>query len=344
MSRSPGQEQNYSGTDLRAHAHQLTQRVVHLEADLELLQRRKIQLERENETFAAAAQRPDLEAKLAAALASNARLEAECERHRAADLRRFELEAQQDEIARSFSELQLVVSQLVARVGSMNMRRAPSADDAGLARTGAIALRSKMGRSTKADRGGSRDRSCLCGQRRGCPKCWTRTGHKSPPPQPQRRRSPVSSDDVVGAQCAELQVECQFLRQRLASEERACARVECQVLQGRLTSEAEACARARASHDNLVRELHSERYTADAPATHRNRRPGDAASPSRSSPGAKFSWAGAALSPSTAGVGSVEAGSQAQSFASSAHSLKAELQIPQEGFEVGEMSSSRWRS
>lgn len=132
-----GNESLHSGARMQ----QLSQRVVHLEADLALLRQRKVQLEHENESLAAAAQRPDLEAKLSDALATTERLEAECRRHRAESARRAELEQQQIKIARTFSELQGVVSQLVRRLGELDAERVRLTEERSTQEAIAAALR-----------------------------------------------------------------------------------------------------------------------------------------------------------------------------------------------------------
>uniref|UniRef100_A0A7R9ZUH5 Uncharacterized protein n=1 Tax=Pyrodinium bahamense TaxID=73915 RepID=A0A7R9ZUH5_9DINO len=184
-----------------ARAQQLSQRVAHLEADLAFLQRRKAQLERENEALAAAAaQRPDLEARLREALATGALLEAECRRHRAEGVRREELEEQQADIARSFSELQGVVSQLVRRLSEINAQHARLSEEKGAAEAAAAALRVELqkwrsmrtsttasvpghghghgtvGRGANVAHGRSHSRafSSCGGPCRGCPTCRLR--------------------------------------------------------------------------------------------------------------------------------------------------------------------------
>ena len=75
---------------VEAKLQQLSQKVVHLEADVEILQRRNAELERENEELAAKAKRPDLEARLRDVLAENARLEAELEKRTEEGRRRLQ--------------------------------------------------------------------------------------------------------------------------------------------------------------------------------------------------------------------------------------------------------------
>eukprot|EP00435_Cladocopium_sp_Y103_P046067 s865_g13.t1 len=125
---------------------QLALKVSHLEADVQQLRTRKEELERENQALAsAAAAGPGLELKLselqaellklrtrneelerekevsnsglaeklADCEAAREKLEDECRQHLAESERRAELEKQQADVARSFQELQNVVSQLL---------------------------------------------------------------------------------------------------------------------------------------------------------------------------------------------------------------------------------------
>mmetsp|Transcript_18747 Transcript_18747/g.41091 ORF Transcript_18747/g.41091 Transcript_18747/m.41091 type:complete len:455 (+) Transcript_18747:85-1449(+) len=144
-SSSTSLEAPAQGLSSEARAQQLLQRVAHLEADLTLLRQRKGQLELENEVLAAkAAQQADLEVRLAEAQQQNSRLEAECRRHRAESARRAELELQQAEIARSFTELQGVVSQLVQRLGELDTQRARLVEEKGAAEASAASLRAEL--------------------------------------------------------------------------------------------------------------------------------------------------------------------------------------------------------
>lgn len=298
-----------------ARAQQLSQRVAHLEADLALLRQRKAQLEHENEVLAAAAaEKPDLEARLREALIAGARLEAECRRHRAEGARREGLEAQQAEIARSFSDLQGVVTQLVRRLAEINAQHQRLADEKGAAEAAAAALRVELqkwrtlrataaasapagcvghcaghcgtatGRAANALHGRSQSWACTScgGRRRGCHTCRLRCrvdlGQQRLTGTPPRRGglAPAAGRGCAAVQqrgatvgwlqqpplataagdqqrrrqlqqqaaLAEAQIECELLRQSLASEERACD----QAKQGRsgLFQEC-SCAEARTS-------------------------------------------------------------------------------------------------
>eukprot|EP00434_Breviolum_minutum_P022332 symbB.v1.2.019709.t1/scaffold1571.1/size154223/3 len=136
---------------------QLALKVSHLEADVQQLRKRKEELERENEALAAAAaatpglerQLTDLKGenqslrtrkeelerekedlsnsgltqKLAECEAAREKLEEECRQHLAESERRAELEKQQADVARSFAELQNVVSQLLPWLSELYEQR-----------------------------------------------------------------------------------------------------------------------------------------------------------------------------------------------------------------------------
>jgi len=261
-----------------ARAQQLAQRVVHLEADLELLHQRKAQLEHENEVLAAAvAEKRDLEARLQEALVMGARLEAECRKHRAEDARRVELEEQQAQVYRSFTELQGVVSQLAKRLTEVNAQRMRLSEEKGAAEAAAAALRVELqkwrriqattteghglshaghtavGRATNTVRGRSYSWGCCScgGRRRGCHTCRLRCRadfthplmgtspgrglgtHQRGSCQPQQPHSGTgnSGNAETMLELTEAKIECELLRQQIASEERACAEAR----QGRTT-------------------------------------------------------------------------------------------------------------
>lgn len=130
-----------------ARAKQMEQRAAHLEADVAILQKRKAELEKENEDLAAAAARqPELERQLAEAVATTARLEAECQSHRVEAARKASLERQQAEIAVSFRELQAVVSQLAKRLGEMDFQLARVTVEKNSAKASYATLRAELDR------------------------------------------------------------------------------------------------------------------------------------------------------------------------------------------------------
>lgn len=175
-------------------AQQLSQRVAHLEADLALITRRKVELERENEVLAGTASRQQelelalerakagkagleaeltnevvarqrLEAELVTVNASRDSLEAECRQHREDSGRRRELEVQQASIASAFNELQGVVAQLVQRLTTLDLQRAQLADEKKAAEAAAADLRTELQRwrSSHAN-AGARSRSTASGR------------------------------------------------------------------------------------------------------------------------------------------------------------------------------------
>mmetsp|Transcript_107641 Transcript_107641/g.303180 ORF Transcript_107641/g.303180 Transcript_107641/m.303180 type:complete len:375 (-) Transcript_107641:287-1411(-) len=230
-------------------AQQLLQRVVHLEADVALLARRKAELELENEALAAAASRQsDLEASLAKAIADRDRLEAGCRRHSAESARRAELEAQQQNIARAFAELQGVVAQLVQRVVVLDAQRTKLSKEKNAAESIAAALRAELqeyrafwglatgpgppNRSSGSFRHGRGGYRLRC---RAEAHPWATTPPRRHATAVQQRSavdaasarrsaSPGAGDETVELQLAVAKVQCEALRQRLLCEEQACAR------------------------------------------------------------------------------------------------------------------------
>jgi len=267
-----------------ARAHQLSQRVAHLEADLLLLQKRKAQLERENEALAvAAAQRADLEVhlsetlaakehlevRLSEVLAANVCLEEECcARAEEAD-QREQWETQQAEIGRSFTELQGVVSLLVRRLAVINSQYQRLADEKGAAEAAAAALRlelykwqalraSKVGHNlavscSRANAGRSSSSFSSSRARLRCrvdlEKQLTRTPprRRCAPSQRNSRQIPYSS---VYSGCTQpsAAVVAEFAQ----------AKIECELLQQRLMSEEQVCAQLRPKDVCLEEARHEE--------------------------------------------------------------------------------------
>lgn len=157
---------------------QLALKVSHLEADVQQLRTRKEELERENQALAtAAAQGPSLELKLselqaevlklgtrneelerekeevtnsglaeklADCEAAREKLEEECRQHLAESERRAELEKQQADVARSFQELQNVVSQLLPWLSELYDQRSRLLEEKSAAEESATKLKSEL--------------------------------------------------------------------------------------------------------------------------------------------------------------------------------------------------------
>ncbi|CAK8991787.1 unnamed protein product [Durusdinium trenchii] len=160
---------------------QLALKVSHLEADVQQLRHRKEELERENEALAGAACRPDLEQRvkdlqaevdklrmrkdelerdqeawgckrrdlstqLAECQAAREKLEEEYRQHRAESERRAELEKQQADVAKSFAELQGVVSQLLPWLSELYEQRSRLLEEKSAAEDSATKLKSELQR------------------------------------------------------------------------------------------------------------------------------------------------------------------------------------------------------
>lgn len=292
-----------------AQTHLLSRRVAHLEADLSLLQHRKAQLERENEVLAgAAAQRNDLEVQLSEtlaanthlevqlseALAANARLKAECCKRAEEAARQEQWETQQAEIARSFAELQGVVSLLVRRLAVINSQHQRLADEKGAAEAAAAALRVELyqWQAVRASRVGSwtvstapvsgtghnlavsrssanAGRSCNVGSSSSSSFSSSRARLRCPdreqqltrtPPRrrcaPSQRSSRQLPYSSVYSGCTQ---PCSAMMAEFAQ-----AKIECELLQHRLMSEEQVCAQLQPPSDLGLEEAKNEEQAARA--------------------------------------------------------------------------------
>lgn len=123
---------------------ELEKRVKELQAEVQQLRQRTQELEKEKEAMASERQR--LEEQLTESQANCSRLEEECRQHAAERERRAELENQQADVARSFAELQAVVAQLLPWLGELDTQRSRLLEEKGHAEAMATSLRSELQR------------------------------------------------------------------------------------------------------------------------------------------------------------------------------------------------------
>ncbi|CAE7298659.1 unnamed protein product [Symbiodinium sp. CCMP2456] len=123
---------------------ELEKRVKELQAEVQQLRQRTQELEKEKEAVASERQR--LEEQLTESQANCTRLEEECRQHAAERERRAELENQQADVARSFAELQAVVAQLLPWLGELDTQRSRLLEEKGHAEAMATSLRSELQR------------------------------------------------------------------------------------------------------------------------------------------------------------------------------------------------------
>ncbi|CAE7808914.1 unnamed protein product [Symbiodinium sp. CCMP2592] len=123
---------------------ELEKRVKELQAEVQQLHQRTQELEKEKEAVASERQR--LEDQLTESQANCTRLEEECRQHAAERERRAELENQQADVARSFAELQAVVAQLLPWLGELDTQRSRLLEEKGHAEAMATSLRSELQR------------------------------------------------------------------------------------------------------------------------------------------------------------------------------------------------------
>lgn len=248
---------------------QLALKVSHLEADVQQLRTRKEELERENQALAtAAAQGPSLELKLselqaellklrtrneelerekeevtnsglaeklADSEAAREKLEEECRQHLAESERRAELEKQQADVARSFQELQNVVSQLLPWLSELYDQRSRLLEEKSAAEESATKLKSELVRwrllwtapSTLVEDGSARatraNHSPANGARRGptrasslsatkrAAEVYGRDLHRRPSPCRLRCRAEEEKSSKVPPALAELEGELRHL-------------------------------------------------------------------------------------------------------------------------------------
>jgi len=318
MSSVPSSRTPSGSNAQEARVQQMSQRIAHLEADLAFLNARKAQLERENEALAAAAQRPDLEARLAEALATNARLEGEVQKYKAQSVRSAELEQQQAEIAQAFRNLQGVAAQLVKRLSELDAQRVRLSEEKSAAEAAAGVLRAEFqklrqyrassnghtqghnhghchGHSTGSRHNSTMHRAYSGGRRH---PCRLRSSTHGPRPRlgtPPRRSTLKSVNNdaapMASIELAEMKMERELLRQKLASSEQFCA----QACQGRDAMHQES-QNEKVKTSELQSELREIISTLSARSDEDTTSPGRASSP----PCAKGPSGGSTLSSSYA--------------------------------------------
>lgn len=273
-------ETSVEGVSAQSHG-QLARRAAHLEADLALLRQRKIELERENEVLSATAvDSSQLAAELAEVEASADRYEAECLRHRAGSERCAELEQKQAEIARSFSELQGVVSQLVKRLGDLDAQRLKLCEERDRAEAVVSALRGELFKAKQLGGIGAAPAESR-GKSQGAVRRTSSTGSLHGPSGRNAAASGGAAAVAPAGGASPCRLRCRVepatgprglsvprgrrLAQPMPSQmlELAEARIECEILRQRLITEELATAQAREG----AKEMHSESTRAEARTT-----------------------------------------------------------------------------